>query len=264
MATGSSYFDGASSKGWYCRLYYSYTQTTTTNIVLTLDVYCGANSSYNNNPNSAYYTIQGTKTYKTYSFSSSGWYTIGSKTISVAASQTSVNVSANFCTGQSTTYTPNLISVSGTITFPSIDTSKLYISRDLPDFIAQDSPTNTSISVKAAGMTSGSTYTCKWYQKTASATSYSVLSTVSNSTGSFNRNITPADGKSFYCEITSGNQSVTSNILTFRCGLSAATIIRNPVPIIYIPKVYKAGWKNSIPKIKINSQIKTAFAKINL
>lgn len=264
MATGSSYFDGSSSKGWYCRLHYSYTQTTTTNIVLTLDVYCGANSSYNNNPNSAYYTIAGTKTYKTYDFPNSGWYTVGSKTFSLAGDQTSISVSADFCTGQSTTYTPNLISVSGTITFPAIDTNNLYISSDLPDFIVQDSPTYTLMTVKAAGMASGSIYACKWYQKAASDTSYSILSTANNSTGSFFRYCTPSDGQSFYCEITSGDQSVTSNIVTFRCGLLAATIRRNPVPVIYMPKIYKAGWKNSIPKIGTNVQIKTAFTKINL
>ena len=82
MAT-TGYFDGPqSSKGWYARLEYSYTQTTSaTNITLTLKVYDATGYSKNGYPNEAYYIIQGSKTYQKYEFNSTGWYTIASKTV---------------------------------------------------------------------------------------------------------------------------------------------------------------------------------------
>ena len=55
MAT-TGYFDGAkTSRGWYARLEWSYTQGTSTTITLTLKVYNGTAPSYNNFTNSAYY-----------------------------------------------------------------------------------------------------------------------------------------------------------------------------------------------------------------
>ena len=67
MAT-TGYFDGPkSSKGWYARLEYSYTQTTSaTNTTLTLKVYDAPGYSKNGYSNEAYYIIQGSKTYQTY------------------------------------------------------------------------------------------------------------------------------------------------------------------------------------------------------
>ena len=63
MAT-SGYFDGAKSTyGWYLRLEYNVVSSTSVN--LTLKIYDGTGESYNNNANSCYYVIQGTKTYQT-------------------------------------------------------------------------------------------------------------------------------------------------------------------------------------------------------
>lgn len=164
MASG--YFNGAkSSTGWYARLEYSYTQSTSaTTITLTLKVYDATGSSYNNEANSAYYTIQGTKTFKTYSFSSSGWYTIGSKTVTVSnTSATSLEVSAIWCSGNdSSSWTPYTLSVSGMITFPSIvkPVSPITVAAIREDYSLYEGG-SASLTATPSG---GSSYTYKWYR----------------------------------------------------------------------------------------------------
>ena len=117
MAT-SGYFDGAKSTyGWYLRLEYNVVSSTSVN--LTLKIYDGTGESHNNNANSCYYVIQGTKTYKTYSYSSKGWYTLGSKTVSVSTSTTNLDISASWHSGFTSQWTPESLSVSGTITVNS-------------------------------------------------------------------------------------------------------------------------------------------------
>ena len=152
----SGYFDGAkSSYGWYARLEYSYTQTTTTNITLTLKVYNGTKPAYNNNANSAYYVIAGDKVYKTYSWTSIGWNTLGSKTVSVSANATSYNASAQWVSNVSSTYTPSSLSVSGTIEFPKIN----LLTVSAPSSVTVEEGETATFSVKASG---GSSYTYKW------------------------------------------------------------------------------------------------------
>ena len=153
----SGYFDGAkSSYGWYARLEYSYTQTTTTNITLTLKVYNGTKPAYNNNANSAYYVIAGDKVYKTYSWTSIGWNTLGSKTVSVSANATSYNASAQWVSDVNSTYTPSSLSVSGTIEFPKIN----LLTVSAPSSVTVEEDETATFSVTASG---GSSYTYQWY-----------------------------------------------------------------------------------------------------
>lgn len=253
MAT-TGYFDGPqSSKGWYARLEYSYTQSTSaTTITLTLKVYDATGTSYNNNTNSAYYIIQGTKTYQTYSFSSKGWYTIGSKTVTVSdTSATSLNVSAMWCSNNETTYTPYSLSVSGTITFPQItppspDVNTVSV-QPIPDFIAGYDGDSFTLTCNPSG---GTGYTYKWYKgATTIGTSQNLTGTLSNNT---------YDNTSVYCVVTDPTGgTATTNECEFRVGTSASQTqvstkqiepvrIYNGSKFLYsIPLRYNNKWKYS-------------------
>lgn len=197
----SGYFDGAkSSYGWYARLEYSYTQTTTTNITLTLKVYNATKPTYNNNANSAYYVIAGDKIYKTYSWTSIGWNTLGSKTVSVSANATSYNASAQWVSDVNSTYTPSSLSVSGTIEFPKIN----LLTVSAPSNVTVEEGETATFSVIASG---GSSYIYQWYfggsaVSNSNSSTYSKVATLSD------------NGKQVYCKVTSGSNSVTSSSAT--------------------------------------------------
>lgn len=251
MAT-TGYFDGSkSSKGWYARLEYSYTQTTSaTNITLTLKVYDATGSSHNNWPNSAYYIIQGEKTYQTYEFNSVGWYTIASKTVSVTdTSATSLAVSATWCSDNETTWTPYSLSVSGTITFPQITPPSPTVNtisvQSIPDFIAGYDGDSFTLTCNPSG---GTGYTYKWYKGTTSiGTSQNLTGTLSNDS---------YDNTYVYCVVTdSTGGTATTNKCEFRVGTSASQTqvstkqiepvrIYNGSKFLYgIPLIYNGGWK---------------------
>ena len=254
MAT-TGYFDGPkSSKNWYARLEYSYTQTTSaTNITLTLKVYDATGSSHNNYPNEAYYIIQGSKTYQTYEFNSVGWYTIASKTVSVTdTSATSLAVSATWCSENESTWTPYSLSVSGTITFPQITPPtpptpgvNVISVQPIPDFIAGYDEDIFMITCSPSG---GTGYTYKWYQGAT------IIATSQNLTGTLLHNTD--DNTYVYCVVTdSTGGTATTNKCEFRVGTSASQIqvstkqiqpvrIYNGSKFLYgIPLIYNSGWK---------------------
>lgn len=251
-----AYFDGPkSSKNWYARLEYSYSQSTSgTTITLTLKVYDATGYSYNEDTNSAYYVIQGQKVYKTYNFSSAGWYTIGSRTIKVTnTSATSLNVSAMWCSNNETTYTPYSLSVSGTITFPQIAPPSPSVNiisvQHIPEFIAGYDGDKFTLTCNPSG---GTGYTYKWYRGTnVVGTSKSLTGTLSHS---------DYDNTYAYCVVTdSTGGKATTNKCEFRVGTSASqtqvsTKHTEPAKIyngsgnrfLYaIPFIYESGWKYS-------------------
>jgi hypothetical protein len=252
-----SYFDGSkSSKGWYARLEYSYTQSTSaTTINLTLKVYDATGSSYNGDTNSAYYIIQGKKTYQTYSFGSAGWYTIGSKTLTVYdTSATSLDVSAMWCSDNETTYTPYSLSVSGTITFPQITpptppppTVNTISVQPIPEFIAGYDGDSFTLTCNPSG---GTGYTYKWYRgSTIVGTSKSLTGTLSHSA---------YDNTYVYCVVNdSTGGTATTNKCQFRVGTSASQVqvstkqiepvrIYSGSKFLYgFPFIYNNGWKYS-------------------
>ena len=254
MAT-TGYFDGPkSSKNWYARLEYSYTQTTSaTNITLTLKVYDATGESKNNYPNEAYYIIQGSKTYQTYEFDSIGWYTIASKTVSVTdTSATSLAVSATWCSENETTWTPYSLSVSGIITFPQITpptpptpgVNTIYV-QPIPDFIAGYDGDRFTLTCNPSG---GTGYTYKWYQGAT------IIATSKNLTGTLLHNTD--DNTYVYCVVTdSTGGTATTNKCEFRVGTSASQTqvstkqiepvrIYNGSKFLYgIPLIYNSGWK---------------------
>ena len=253
MAT-TGYFDGPkSSKGWYARLEYSYTQTTSaTNITLTLKVYDATGSSHNNYPNEAYYIIQGSKTYQTYQFDSIGWYTIASKTVSVTdTSATSLAVSATWCSENETTYTPYSLSVSGTITFPQIQPPITPITTSsIQSLITGYDGDNFSLSTTPSG---GTSYTYKWYRNGEQIGSSRTLSGTMTHDG--------FDNSYVYCLVTDASGSTaTTNKCNFRVGTSASqtqvstkqiqpvriysgSSFIYAVPFIYNEKWLYADWK---------------------
>ena len=213
MAT-TGYFDGSkSSKGWYARLEYSYTQTTSaTNITLTLKVYDATGSSHNNYPNQAYYIIQGSKTYQTYEFDSVGWYTIASKTVSVTdTSATSLAVSATWCSENESTWTPYSLSVSGTITFPQIQPPVITITTSsIPSLITGYDGDSFSLSTTPSG---GTSYTYKWYRNGEQIGTSQTLS------GTMTHDV--FDNSYVYCLVTdSSGSTATTNRCSFRVGTS--------------------------------------------
>lgn len=251
-----AYFDGPkSSKNWYARLEYSYSQSASgTTITLTLKVYDATGYSHNGDTNSAYYVIQGQKVYKTYNFSSAGWYTIGSKTVKVTnTSATSLNVSAMWCSNNETTYTPYSLSVSGTITFPQIAPPSPSVNtisvQHIPEFIAGYDGDKFTLTCNPSG---GTGYTYKWYKgATVVGTSKSLTGTLSHS---------DYDNTYAYCVVTdSTGGKATTNKCEFRVGTSASqtqvsTKHTEPAKIyngsgnrfLYaIPFIYKNGWEYS-------------------
>ena len=266
MAT-TGYFDGPqSSKGWYARLEYSYTQTTSaTNITLTLKVYDATGYSQNGYPNEAYYIIQGSKTYQTYEFNSIGWYTIASKTVSVTdTSATSLAVSATWCSENESTWTPYSLSVSGTITFPQITPptppeppepptpSVNTISvQPIPDFIAGYDGDSFTLTCNPSG---GTGYSYKWCKYAGYYGDPVIIDTSQTLTGTlYNDNW---DNNHIYCIVTdSTGGKATTNTCEFRVGTSASQTqvstkqiepvrIYNGSKFLYgIPLLYNSGWK---------------------
>lgn len=216
-----AYFDGSkSSKGWYARLEYSYSQSTTaTTIHLTLKVYDATGLSYNNNNNSAYYVIQGNKTYQKYSFDSAGWYTIGSKTLTVAdTSATSLDVSAQWVSGNQTTYTPASLSVSGTVTFPQIKPPvNIITTSNIPYYKAGYDGDKVSLKVTAHG---GTGYSYKWYKNGAIAST--------SQTYSWKLSHSEDDNKEVYCLV---NDSTGGGATTNRCQLRVG-ISESKIPVV--------------------------------
>ena len=251
MAT-TGYFDGSkSSKNWYARLEYSYTQTTSaTNITLTLKVYDATGYSKNGYPNEAYYIIQGSKTYQTYEFNSTGWYTIASKTVSVTdTSATSLAVSATWCSENESTWTPYSLSVSGTITFPQITPPSPTVNtisvQPIPEFLAGYDGDRFTLTCNPSG---GTGYAYEWYQGAT------IIATSQNLTGTLLHN---TDDNTFvYCVVTdSTGGTATTNRCQLRVGTSASQTqvstkqiqparVYNGSKFLYgIPLIYNSGWK---------------------
>lgn len=117
---------GGKSNGWQLRLDYSSAQNQAKNqstITLDLWIYDGTGYSQNESSNEAYYILQGTKVWHPYYYSSTGWYKLGSRTITVdhnSDGSKTVTLSASWDCGFDSAYTPRTLSVSGSVTLPTI------------------------------------------------------------------------------------------------------------------------------------------------
>ena len=117
----------STSKGWKLRLDWSITGQSISNnrstISLDLWVYDGTGYSQNEAANEAYYIIQGEKRWNPYNYSNTGWYKLGSKSITVnhnADGTGSVTLTAEWDCGFASNYTPRHLSLSKTVTLTTI------------------------------------------------------------------------------------------------------------------------------------------------
>ena len=117
----------STSKGWKLRLDWAITGQSITNnrstISLDLWIYDGTGYSQNESANEAYYIIQGEKRWNPYNYSTTGWYKLGSKSITVnhnADGTKSVTLTAEWDCGFDSSYTPRHLSLSDTVTLTTI------------------------------------------------------------------------------------------------------------------------------------------------
>ena len=117
----------STSKGWKLRLDWEITGQSISNnrstISLDLWVYDGTGYSQNETANEAYYIIQGEKRWNPYNYSTTGWYKLGSKSITVnhnADGTGSVTLTAEWDCGFASDYTPRHLSLSKTVTLTTI------------------------------------------------------------------------------------------------------------------------------------------------
>lgn len=115
------------SKGWQLRLDWSITKQSindnTSTINLDLWVYDGTGYSRNENAYEAYYILQGEKIWNPYNYSTTGWYKLGSKSITVshnADGTKSIALTAEWDCGFDSSYTPRHLSLSETVTLTTI------------------------------------------------------------------------------------------------------------------------------------------------
>ena len=113
----------STNKGWRLRLDWSITgQSIADNkstLSLDLWVYDGTGYSQNESSGEAYYILQGEKRWNPYNYSSTGWYKLGSKTITVshnADGTKSIALTAEWDCGFDSSYTPRHLSLSETVT----------------------------------------------------------------------------------------------------------------------------------------------------
>lgn len=117
----------STSKGWKLRLDWSITGQSISNnrstLSLDLWIYDGTGYSQNETANEAYYIIQGEKRWNPYNYNSTGWYKLGSKSITVshnADGTGSVTLTAEWDCGFDSSYTPRHLSLSDTVTLKTI------------------------------------------------------------------------------------------------------------------------------------------------
>lgn len=117
----------STNRGWQLRLDWSITgqsiNDNTSTLSLDLWVYDGTGYSQNQDANEAYYIIQGEKRWNPYNYSTTGWYKLGSKSITVghnADGTGSVTLSAEWDCGWDSSYTPRHLSLSQTVTLTTI------------------------------------------------------------------------------------------------------------------------------------------------
>lgn len=117
----------STNRGWQLRLDWSITgqsiNDNTSTLSLDLWVYDGTGYSQNQDANQAYYILQGEKRWNPYNYSTTGWYKLGSKSITVshnADGTGSVTLSAEWDCGWDSAYTPRHLALSETVTLTTI------------------------------------------------------------------------------------------------------------------------------------------------
>lgn len=122
----ASIYGAKSGNGWQLRLDYTVTQNVAANqstVSMTLYLYANTTGSYNQEDNSAYYVIQGSRVYAKYSYNSPAWYTLGSRSVVIghdADGSKKVTLSGEWVSNAGSSWTPDRLTVSGSVTLPTI------------------------------------------------------------------------------------------------------------------------------------------------
>lgn len=164
---------GSTNKGWRLRLDWSITgqsiANNTSTLSLALWIYDGSGYSQNESSGEAYYILQGSKSWSPYNYSSTGWYKLGSRSITVshnADGTKSLALTAEWDCGFDSSYTPRHLSLSETVTLTTIPrASTATVSGDTLG-------TALTITIKRAssGFTHRLYYTCGQLSKQTIAT----------------------------------------------------------------------------------------------
>lgn len=151
------------SRGWQLRLDWAITgqsiNDNTSTINLDLWVYDGTGYSQNETAYEAYYILQGEKRWNPYNYSTTGWYKLGSKSITVghnADGSGSVTLSAEWDCGWDSAYTPRHLSLSETVTLTTIPRASSVSASG--DTLGQ--PVAITISRASSGFTHKLYYSC--------------------------------------------------------------------------------------------------------
>lgn len=113
----------------------------TSTVHMALYLYANTTGTYNNDGD-AYWTIYGERTYYTFSYTSVGWYKLGERTVTIghdAKGEKTVTLSGEWCSAISGGWAPYSLSVSGSVTLPTIPRKAEITSA--PDFTDVDDPT---------------------------------------------------------------------------------------------------------------------------
>lgn len=141
----ASIYGETGKNGFRLRLDYEVTgqsiSDNTSTVHMVLYLYANTTGTYNNDGD-AYWTIYGVRTYYTFSYTSVGWYKLGERTVTIghdAKGEKTVTLSGEWCSAISGGWAPYSLSVSGSVTLPTIPRKAEITSA--PDFTDVDDPT---------------------------------------------------------------------------------------------------------------------------
>lgn len=141
----ASIYGETGKNGFRLRLDYEVTgqsiSENTSTVHMVLYLYANTTGTYNNDGD-AYWTIYGVRTYYTFSYTSVGWYKLGERTVTIghdAKGEKTVTLSGEWCSAISGGWAPYSLSVSGSVTLPTIPRKAEITSA--PDFTDVDDPT---------------------------------------------------------------------------------------------------------------------------
>lgn len=265
----ASIYGDTGKNGFRLRLDYEVTgqsiSDNTSTVHMALYLYANTTGTYNNDGD-AYWVIYGVRTYYTFSYTSVGWYKLGERTVTIghdAKGEKTVTLSGEWCSAISGGWAPYSLSVSGSVTLPTIPRKAEITSA--PDFTDVDNPTvyynnpagTAASSVEICISLSGANDDVPYRAMDRSGGSYTFnltdgeRATLRNATGN-SRTVsfvvrTVLGGTTYYASATKVF-TVTSNSATIPAesiALSPESALAAPFSSLYIQKKTKVSVKHT-------------------
>lgn len=265
----ASIYGETGKNGFRLRLDYEVTgqsiSDNTSTVHMALYLYANTTGTYNNDGD-AYWTIYGVRTYYTFSYTSVGWYKLGERTVTIghdAKGEKTVTLSGEWCSAISGGWAPYSLSVSGSVTLPTIPRKAEITSA--PDFTDVDDPTvyynnpagTAASSVEICISLTGSKDDVPYRAMDRSGGSYTFnltdgeRATLRNATGN-SRTVsfvvrTVLGGTTYYASATK-TFAVTSNSATIPAesiALSPKSALAAPFSSLYIQRKTKVSIKHT-------------------